>query len=117
MAPSKMSPLAEDILLVFLPVPEDTAFTAALEARYPGLRVRWEPHTDSVTGQTRAVQDLPPSAWDGVSLLMSVMPPPAQLMARVRFVQMPSAGADRWLSHEKFHDEGVVFCSANGSHA
>ncbi len=44
------------------------------------------------------------------------MPPPAELMSKVRYVQLSSAGADRWPGHPVYENKDVVFCTSNGCH-
>lgn len=118
-----VSGLAGDVLLVFVPTPEaglswpDAGWIAATEARHPGLHIRWPPHEDPATGKPRAPEELPADVWEGVTLLCSSWAPPARLIPNVRFIQAPSAGADRWLQHESFKDARVTLCTGNGTHA
>ncbi|KAI1775384.1 hypothetical protein F4818DRAFT_47838 [Hypoxylon cercidicola] len=108
-------PLSDDIMLVFMPFSERPDWTARMSKRY-GLRVRYvnsirEDHT------AVSVTELGPEIWDGVTMLCMYMPPPAELVPKVRFVQLPSAGADRWPGHPKYEEESTVFCTSNGVHA
>lgn len=117
-AEGKSSALAKDILLVSIPSPPPHPDWAAdIESRYPGLQVRWSPPVDPAAGRYGVLDDLPPEVWDGVTLLMCFRPPPAGRLSNVRYVQLTSAGADRWLRHDKYKDESVVFCTASGTHA
>lgn len=40
-----------------------------------------------------------------------------ELVPTLRFVQLPSAGADLWAKHPKFLDPKVPFCTTSGSNA
>lgn len=123
MASISASSLAADVLLIFLPTPDDgrvwpdPAWIAATEARYPGLRVRWLRREDPETGLPREIDQLPADVWDGVTLLCSSWPPSAHLIPGVRFVQVPSAGLDRWIRHEAYLNPAVAVCTGNGTHA
>jgi hypothetical protein len=108
--------LANDVLLIAVPfpIPPDAKWLAELEAQHPGLKVRY------VVQQPKFPMDpLPEKLYDGVTLLCTLFPAPArrELLQNVRFVQLMSAGADRWISHELYKTPEVTFCTANGVHA
>ncbi|KJR87503.1 2-hydroxyacid dehydrogenase [Sporothrix schenckii 1099-18] len=126
----------EDTLLLFLPdrTLPDAAWVDRIKATYPGLTVRVESHTDPATGQTRDVNSLSADVWDGVTLLVAHGPPrtteqkvisyavettlkPTTALPGLRFVQVPSAGADRWIAHETLQRPDLTICTGNGTHA
>jgi phosphoglycerate dehydrogenase-like enzyme len=104
--------LSNDILLVFIAADPDPEWVARIEAKYPGLEVRW--HARGTPG----AQLLDPGVWEGVTLCCSYLPHPADLMKSVRYVQLSSAGADKWTRpvHPKYEDPATIFCTANGVH-
>ena len=125
-----------DTLLIFLPdrTAPDAAWIARIEAAYPGLTVRFVSQADPVTGTVRDVNQLPAEVWEGVTLLVSHWPPKTvetkvisygvettlratTTLPDLRFVQVPSAGADRWIGHETFKRPGVTIATGNGTHA
>lgn len=125
-----------DTLLVFLPdrTAPDAAWIARIKAAYPGLIVRFVSQVDPATGKVRDVNDLPAEIWEGVTLLVSHWPPRTTSTTAIvdgvettlpvtttlpglRFVQVPSAGADRWIGHETFKRPGVTIATGNGTHA
>lgn len=103
--------LSNDIVLLFMPFPERPEWTDRIFKRY-GLRVRW---VNSIREDKSVISaaELGPE-FDGVTLLCTYMPPPAELIPKVRFVQLTSAGADKWLSHPKYQEKSTVFCTSNG---
>ncbi|KAI1073474.1 hypothetical protein F5B20DRAFT_566983 [Whalleya microplaca] len=109
------SSLSDDILLVFLPTKAETEWVERITNLYPGFNVRW---VNTVNEDRTLVkpEDVSDQVWDGVTMLATYMPPPAHLVPKVRFVQLTSAGADRWPNHPKYQDENVIFCTANGVH-
>ncbi|KAL7627342.1 hypothetical protein AAE478_001534 [Parahypoxylon ruwenzoriense] len=110
------SPLANDVLLVFIPFPEPPGWVERITKQYKGLQVRWV-NSMKADRTFLAAENLGAEVWHGVSLLSIFLPPPEHLMANVRYVQLPSAGADRWPGHPKYQDENIVFCTSNGAHA
>ncbi|KAI1491564.1 D-isomer specific 2-hydroxyacid dehydrogenase [Biscogniauxia mediterranea] len=113
----KSGPLSKDILLVFLPRDPQTEWIERIKSQHPGLEVRWFNLQKEDRTFVKA-EEVPSHVWDGVTLLTAFMyPPPAGLLSNVRFIQLISAGADRWPGHPTYQDEKVVFCTANGAHA
>ncbi|TLS22936.1 uncharacterized protein PpBr36_06599 [Pyricularia pennisetigena] len=113
-------PLSHDVLLVCIPTDPKLEWAAEVEARYPGFKVRWieqELYGGNGCVFTEGYLDLPPEHFDGVTMVMSYLPPRPENMKGVRFVQLTSAGADRWTSHDKYKDPEVSFCTANGIHS
>ncbi|KAI1100660.1 hypothetical protein F4804DRAFT_318328 [Jackrogersella minutella] len=108
--------LSNDILLIYAPYPEKGAWAERLTRRFKGLKVRWVISAKSPLVVPKA-EDLDAEAWDGVTLLATFMPPPAEFLSKVRFVQLTTAGVDRWPGHLKYQDESTIFCTSNGVHA
>lgn len=106
------SSLAGDVLLFEVPAPRDEKWIAQLQERYPGLEIRW--HTSELTMMPKP---LPDEVYDGVTLLVGFMPHPAEKLPKVRYVQLMSAGADRWTTNDLYKNPNVTFCTANGTHA
>ncbi|KAI0012991.1 hypothetical protein F4779DRAFT_566537 [Xylariaceae sp. FL0662B] len=107
--------LSSEVLLVFLPTKPATEWVERITKRYPGFQVRWV-NTVKEDGTIVKFEEVSDQIWDRVSILVTYHPPPAHLIPRIRFVQLTSAGADRWLNHPKYQDENVIFCTANGVH-
>lgn len=105
--------LSNDVLLLVVPFPQDEQWAPGLKARYPGLEVR------CVVQQVKLPPDpIPKEAFDRVTMLCSLFPQPPELLQNVRFVQLVSAGADRWAKNELYTTRlDVPFCTTNGAHA
>ncbi|OTA95510.1 hypothetical protein M434DRAFT_28833 [Hypoxylon sp. CO27-5] len=112
----ELGALSNDILLVYLPLPEKPECAERLTGKFKGLQVRWVSALQPGRPLVNA-EELQPDVWDGVTLLSTYMPPPAELLPKLRFVQLPSAGVDRWPGHAKYEDKDVIFCTSNGVHA
>ena len=110
------SNLRSDILLLQIPPEPDSQWITQLETKYPGLKVRWVPLRWAPGDKGLAVTALSPEIWEGVTIACLFLPHPAQLMSKVRYVQLTSAGADKWIEHETYKNPDVVFCTANGIH-
>ncbi|KAJ6443867.1 centromere kinetochore component CENP-T domain-containing protein [Purpureocillium lavendulum] len=109
---------ARDKLLIHVPQPAPAGFMDALAARFPQLEARWEvARLDPVRTDLASADTLPRDVLDGVTMLCVYPPADAAAIPDVRFVQLISAGSDRWVGHEKFSDPAVVFCSGSGCHA
>ncbi|KAI2623058.1 hypothetical protein GGS26DRAFT_237178 [Hypomontagnella submonticulosa] len=108
--------LSNDILLVFIPFAEKPEWVERIIKRFTGLRIRW---VNSIRENRTIVRadELPAEVWDGVTLLSTFMPPAAELIHKVRYIQLTSAGVDRWPGHAKYQDENAIFCTSNGVHA
>ncbi|KAK4038531.1 hypothetical protein C8A01DRAFT_47860 [Parachaetomium inaequale] len=104
--------LSQEVFLLALPSPPNKPWIAQLEASHPGLEVRW------VTQAIYSPPDpLPKEVSDNVTMLCSLWPLPAEVLPKVRYVQLISAGADRWITQDLYKDPNVTFCTANGAHA
>jgi hypothetical protein len=103
---------ANEVLLITVPAPPNESWIAHLETKYPGLKVRWFTRVNRIPPDP-----LPAELYDGVTLLCTLLPHPIELVPKVRYVQLISAGADRWIQHELYKKQDVIFCTANGAHA
>ncbi|KAI1373861.1 hypothetical protein F4677DRAFT_427450 [Hypoxylon crocopeplum] len=112
----EVGPLANDVLIMLVPFAENTEWMERLTKRFKGFQIRWVNQLKA-NGAIVAASDLAAEIWDGVTLLHTYIPPPDGLVPKVRFVQLTSAGADRWPGHSIYEDEKVVFCTTNGIHA
>jgi hypothetical protein len=109
------SNLSNDILLLFTIGEPRNDWIEKIKAQYPGLEIRWV--NGMTTAGLGAPDAIPAETWEGVTLFSSFMPAKAELMTKVRFVQLMSAGVDRWPGHVKYEDPNVIFTSTNGIHA
>ncbi|KAL8406861.1 hypothetical protein RB596_005372 [Gaeumannomyces avenae] len=117
--PSSGLSLEGEVLLVCIPTEPKLEWVTAMEERYPGLEIRWVDRDWYLDTNVFAsgTLNLPAGLYDGVTMVMSFLPPKPEDMKRVRFVQLTSAGADRWVTHDVYRDPNVIFCTANGIHA
>lgn len=105
----------EDVLLMLYAVERDEQWEAELLQKIPGkLRVRWE-DTRKPDGSIKAAEELDPKIFEGVTMLFTYAPVPADLVPRLRFVQLSSAGSDLWQSHARYLDSNVKFATTSGS--
>jgi hypothetical protein len=108
------SALSKDVLLLHIPPPPNQEWIARMTAKFPGLEVRWAAHGFNLMNPIPVPDDM----WEGVTLVCLMTPPPdASKLDNIRFIQLPSAGADHWIQHPKFQDPNVPFCTSNGVHA
>ncbi|KKA27607.1 hypothetical protein TD95_001710 [Thielaviopsis punctulata] len=105
--------LSNDVLMLLLPSAPPAAWISALEAKYPGFRIRFE-STQNADRTVRPMTEIPAASWDGVTMLMTYIPPPPGVAPNVRFVQLLSAGSDMWKNNELYLNKDVVFCNASG---
>ncbi|KAK3376091.1 hypothetical protein B0T24DRAFT_648186 [Lasiosphaeria ovina] len=103
--------LSKDVFLMDLPVPPDQAWIDRLEARYPGFRVRWVSKAWEFTAGP-----FTPGQFEGITMMCSFIPQPAELLPNISYIQLTSAGADKWLSHPLYQDPNITFCTSNGTH-
>jgi hypothetical protein len=114
-APVMPTGLSQDKLLVFIPRDIDLEWISSVEVAYPGLKVHWI-RRDKPDGTMKTYDELPSEVWDGLTMICVHSAPPAELLSKVRFVQLTSAGADQWAGHETYKKDEVVFCTSNGIH-
>jgi hypothetical protein len=110
--PQPASGLGNDVLLLAVPFPPNEKWIARLKTLHPGLKVRWAQQST-----TFPPEPLPKEVYDDVTILLALWPHPAELMHNVRYVQLVSAGADRWITHDLYKNPDVKFCTANGAHS
>ncbi|KAL2144191.1 hypothetical protein VTI28DRAFT_9482 [Corynascus sepedonium] len=110
--------LSNDVLLVTLPVPVNEAWIAKIKALHPGFQIRWvtEPFGDR-SGPPSKESSLPQEMYENVTMLFTFRNHPAEMLPKLRFVQLISAGADKWINHELYKDPNITFCTANGAHS
>lgn len=106
--------LSQDKILVILPIDPDQAWINEIEAKYPGIEVRWI----NLTHKGPDTPDTTPAeAWEGITIYFGFLAVSADRLKDVRLVQLPSAGADKWLDNDFYtNNPEVVFSSANGVH-
>ncbi|GAM40608.1 hypothetical protein TCE0_039f13083 [Talaromyces pinophilus] len=108
------SALSKDKLLLFFPKEPDAEWIKKITTKYPGLEVKW---ANSVKDDGSFVneKDLPAEYWEDTTLLfVDYLPPPVELISKVRFVQLAAAGADAWLGHPTYLRKETVFSNASG---
>ncbi|CRK20156.1 D-2-hydroxyacid dehydrogenase like protein [Verticillium longisporum] len=106
--------LSNDKILLLVASPPKQDWISRIESRYPGIKIRWVDCTSS--GALTTPDEIPAALWKDITIYSSWLTPRAELIPNVRFVQLSSAGADRWLDHALYLNPDVVFCSANGVH-
>ncbi|KAF4467273.1 d-isomer specific 2-hydroxyacid dehydrogenase [Fusarium albosuccineum] len=104
--------LGKEKVLIFIPSPPNEEWISRVQTRFPGLKVVW--FNNSKPGGYVSPDEIARDIWDGVTIYCSFMPASADRMRNTRFVQLATAGNDRWLENEAFHSPNVVFCSASG---
>lgn len=120
-AMDSVSGTSKEILLIFLPRDPDQAWISRIETKFPHLEVRWVnrdqykfragitiPHTEG-----DALEDI----WKGVTVAVLGLPPPAHLVQDLRYAQLTSAGADKWIASEVYNNPNLVICTSNGIHS
>jgi hypothetical protein len=98
-------------LVLIRPDARPTAFIENTRKKYPGLEI--------VHHQLKHRQDksIPPSLWDGVTLLSSLNVFPTREQApKLQYVQLSSAGANQVLGLPLYEETDIAFCTANGVH-
>lgn len=110
-----MAGLNSDKLLIFQPKGPTAEWIARVQARHPGLEIIYE-NSALPDGSIKAFEQLKPEVRDGVTILCTYIPPPAKLLDKVRFIQLPSAGLDKWLDHDTYKAGKTAFCTGNGCH-
>ncbi|EAQ91898.1 hypothetical protein CHGG_00133 [Chaetomium globosum CBS 148.51] len=86
---------SNDVLLVCVPTPPNETWIARLKVLHPELTVRWYNQP-----QTFPPAPLPEEVYEGVTMLLTLWPHPAESLPNVRYIQLLSAGADRWITHD-----------------
>lgn len=109
------SRLAQDKILIFIPEDPHEGWIEKIQSRFPGFQIRWH-KSISPEGTMTKFEDLPEEVWDGLTMYSGFPPAPANYLAKVRFVQLTSAGADKWAQHESYLNSAVMFCNSSGIH-
>lgn len=108
---------SNDVLLILSGTDRDEQWEHDLFERLPGkLQVRWE-NIHKSDGSLRDVESLDRRIFKDVTILFTYAPVPVELIPKVRFVQLTSAGSDMWAQHPKFLDRSVKFATTSGSTA
>ncbi|KAI0124192.1 D-isomer specific 2-hydroxyacid dehydrogenase [Xylariales sp. AK1849] len=115
MSAPNSSRLGKDKMLVFIPEDPHHEWISKIKSTYPGFEIRWV-NSIKPDGSLTAYEELDDEVWDGLTILVAYVPPPAKLLSKVRFVQLTSAGADKWTQHDTYKDDKVIFCTTNGIH-
>ena len=110
-----MAPFDKDKLLVHLPIDPPPGWLDRMRARFPALKIHWE-KAEVVPSGLSSLDELPEEVTRDATMVCLYPPPSAERMKNVRFVQLASAGSDRWVGHEKYMDPEVRFCSSSGVH-
>ncbi|KUI71836.1 D-2-hydroxyacid dehydrogenase [Cytospora mali] len=105
----------QDVLLMLYAVEPDQKWENNLLQKFPGkLQVRWV-NTRKPDGSLMSADEHDPKVFEGVTMLFTYAPVPADLVPKLRFVQLSSAGSDLWQSHPKYLDSNVKFATTSGS--
>ncbi|KAI0133016.1 D-isomer specific 2-hydroxyacid dehydrogenase [Xylariales sp. AK1849] len=114
---AEVSVLSKDILLIIFMSPPRQDWISRVQDKYPGIQIRWV----NLLNDDRSFKEqelIGEEVWQGVTIVCPfLMPPPSKFLSSVRFVQLPSAGIDRWTGHPVYEDKSVMFCTTNGAHA
>ncbi|KAH8899010.1 D-3-phosphoglycerate dehydrogenase [Thozetella sp. PMI_491] len=105
--------LSDAKVIVYFAEDPDQDWIAKIEARYPGIEVRWaKAYLDGAPVEAEVYGDL----WKGVThACIWWYAPPAHLLEDVKFVQLAGSGVDPWINHATYHDPNVVFCNGRGN--
>ncbi|KAK4140748.1 uncharacterized protein C8A04DRAFT_14655 [Dichotomopilus funicola] len=111
-APATGPGLKGEVLLIAFPGPHNEEWVTELKAAHPDLEVRWVTHSIASPPES-----FPPEIYADVTLLAGFWPIPAAAVPKLRYVQLFSAGADRWIDSDLYKNPKITFCTANGAHA
>lgn len=114
MAQEATSTLSDKLLLYFPEDPHED-WISRVKSAHPGLQIEWH-RSITAEGVRVPFEDLPADVWEGLTMFCGFPAPPANLLRSLRFVQLTSAGADKWVQHDSYKDEKVMFCTSNGIH-
>jgi hypothetical protein len=90
-------------------------FLERLRSKYPGLKIA---HRELPRMRRVADAGIPAEEWKDVTILLAggLAIPARELVPKLQYVQVMSAGANRILNHPLFLETDVKFCTANGVH-
>ena len=103
-----------DVLLVLMPWELPTAFIEETKAANPGLEV-----IAHVCGRhdTGIPSEIPTETWSRATVLFTWKAiPPKELMPKLEYIQLLSAGCNHVADSAFFKETDVSFCTANGVH-
>ncbi|EXJ88353.1 hypothetical protein A1O1_05283 [Capronia coronata CBS 617.96] len=106
--------LSQDTILVLMPCDPIKDFTDRLEAKFPGVTIRWQ--NTKVASGLLMTKDMPAELFDGVTIVCAFQIPDASLVPKLRFVQLTSAGADQCAENAHYKNPDIPFCTSNGAH-
>jgi len=98
-------------LLYLTQFPPSEGFLERARKNYPDLEIVYHQATWS-----QVSAGLPDNAWKDVTILLSFTLPRKELVPKLQYVQLPSAGANAILGNPLFKDTEAAFCTANGVH-
>ncbi|KAJ3497695.1 hypothetical protein NLG97_g1697 [Lecanicillium saksenae] len=107
------SRLRSDVLLLQIPIDVPAEWKNRIEAKYPGIEIRSRVLRLELGIEANNIE---PEMWKDVTLACLYLTHPKELMSDVRFIQLTSAGVDRWINHERYQSPDVTFSTANGIH-
>lgn len=107
------SQLCNDVLLVQMPIEVPAQWKKKIETKYPGIEIRSRVLRLELGLEANKIE---PELWKGVTLACLYLTHPEELMSNVRFLQLTSAGVDRWIHHERYKSLDVAISTASGIH-
>lgn len=109
---------ANDKLLVHLNLPAPAGWLEKVAERYPQLTVLWKiAKFDPSIPDVENVDVLDDEILEGVTMICVFPPFSAEKLPNVRYLQLVSAGSDRWVNHPYYLDPKVQFCNASGAYS
>ncbi|KAG2019184.1 hypothetical protein GB937_005478 [Aspergillus fischeri] len=107
------SKLCNDVLLLQMPIEVPAEWKKKIEFKYPGIEIRSRVLRLELGLEANKIE---PELWKGVTLACLYLTHPEELMSNVRFIQLTSAGVDRWIHHERYKSPDVAISTASGIH-
>ncbi|KAE8143853.1 hypothetical protein BDV38DRAFT_266976 [Aspergillus pseudotamarii] len=108
-----VSKLCKDVLLIQMPIEIPAEWKRKMESKYPGIEIRSRVLWLELGLEANQIE---PELWNGVTLTCLYLTHPEELMSNVRFIQLTSAGVDRWIHHQRYNSPDVAFSTASGIH-
>jgi phosphoglycerate dehydrogenase-like enzyme len=100
----------DDKINVLMTVRADATLVERLQAISPRLSITHQP--------AHAATEILPDVWDGVEVLLtSGVLPDREMAPNLRWVQVTSAGVDRFMLHPLFEAKDLMLTSTSGMHA
>lgn len=108
------SPLKNHTLLILTPFTPPASQLETIRNSYPDLKVVTY---DLPWGAPGLPDDFDEAIWKDVTILLTSSYLPAkELVPRLQYVQLTSAGANHLVGKPLFSETDVPFCTANGVH-